>query len=197
MNKNIVPHKLSVTAEMREKIKNQKGMVLWFTGISGSGKSSIANALDLKLNQAGFHSYILDGDNIRSGLNSDLGFSPEDRSENIRRMSEVAALFADAGLIVLTSFISPFEADRTAARRRVQAGRFIEIFVECPLKTAEERDPKGLYKRARNGELKNFTGVDSPYEAPENPELIIDTAKTSVSEAVEAVFNGIQKYLEI
>jgi bifunctional enzyme CysN/CysC len=161
--------------------------VVWFTGLSGSGKSTIANIVERKLHQMGRHTYMLDGDNVRHGLNRDLGFTEEDRVENIRRVAEVSGLMVDAGLIVLVSFISPFRAERRLARERLAEGEFIEVFVDTPIEVAEQRDPKGLYKKARQGELKNFTGIDSPYERPENPEIRIDSTVTSAEEAADIV----------
>ena len=173
--------------------KNQKPRVLWFTGLSGSGKSTIANALEKRLYQDGQHSFLLDGDNVRHGLNKDLGFTDAARVENIRRVGEVAKLMTDAGLIVLTAFISPFQAEREMVRNMLPEGEFIEIFVDTPLAVAEQRDVKGLYKKARAGELKNFTGIDSPYEAPSAPEIHIDTHTTSVEQAVEDIINWLAK----
>jgi bifunctional enzyme CysN/CysC len=161
--------------------------VLWFTGLSGSGKSTIANLVEKKLQAMGRHTYILDGDNVRHGLSRDLGFTDADRVENIRRVAEVARLMADAGLIVLVSFISPFRAERRLARDLTPPGEFLEVFVDTPLAVAEGRDVKGLYKKARAGELKNFTGIDSPYEAPEAPEIHVDTTKVSAAEAAELI----------
>ena len=183
--KNIVWHPHKVSRNDREKIKNQKGVVLWFTGLSGSGKSTIANEVEYLLNKKGFHTYLLDGDNIRHGLNSDLGFDEKDRKENIRRISEVAKLFVDAGLITLTAFISPFIEDRNRAREIV--GDFIEIYIDTPVDECIKRDPKGLYKKALNGEIKNFTGLDSPYEAPENPEIHIKTKNLSPEKAADII----------
>ncbi len=190
------PHK--VTKEDRQKIKGHKSAVIWFTGLSGSGKSTLANELEYKLHSLGVHTYVLDGDNIRHGLNSDLGFSPEDRQENIRRIGEVAKLFVDAGLVVLVSFISPYRRDRKRARSLVEPGEFIEVYVKCPLEVAEQRDPKGLYKKARAGIIQEFTGISAPYEEPENPEIVVETDKLSVEESVEKIFkylvnNGILK----
>ena len=173
--------------------KNQKPRVLWFTGLSGSGKSTIANALEKRLYQDGQHSFLLDGDNVRHGLNKDLGFTDAARVENIRRVGEVAKLMTDAGLIVLTAFISPFQAEREMVRNMLPEGEFIEIFVDTPLAVAEQRDVKGLYKKARAGELKNFTGIDSPYEAPTAPEIHIDTHTTSVEQAVEDIIDWLAK----
>jgi len=173
-------------------IKNQRAAILWFTGLSGAGKSTIANLVEKKLHSLGRHTVLLDGDNIRHGLNRDLGFTPADRVENIRRVAEVARLMADAGLIVLVSFISPFRAERELARSLAEPGEFFEIFVDVPLAVAEQRDVKGLYKKARAGQLKNFTGIDSPYEAPEAPEIRIDAAKTSAAEAAEQIVAAIE-----
>jgi bifunctional enzyme CysN/CysC len=161
--------------------------VLWFTGLSGAGKSTIANLVEKRLHGLGRHTYLLDGDNVRHGLNRDLGFTEADRVENIRRVSEVARLMADAGLIVLVSFISPFRSDRQMARDRVEAGEFVEIYVDAPLAVAEERDVKGLYAKARRGELKNFTGIDSPYEPPEDPEIHIRSDHVSPDAAAESI----------
>lgn len=168
---NIRWHHAKVTAEDRERNKGQRGAALWFTGLSGAGKSTIAAIVDARLVQRGRHSYILDGDNLRFGLCNDLGFSPEDRAENTRRLAEVAALFVDAGLIVLVAAISPYRRDRDHARTRLPAGRFLEVFVDTDLAECERRDPKGLYRRARAGEITGFSGIDAPYERPEAPEL--------------------------
>jgi bifunctional enzyme CysN/CysC len=178
---------LEVDRNAHASIKGQRPAILWFTGLSGAGKSAIANLVEKKLHSLGRHTVLLDGDNIRHGLNRDLGFTPADRVENIRRVAEVAKLMADAGLIVLVAFISPFRHERDMARNLAQPGEFFEIFVDVPLAVAEQRDPKGLYRKARAGELKNFTGIDSPYEAPEMPEIRIDAANTSASEAAETI----------
>jgi bifunctional enzyme CysN/CysC len=161
--------------------------VLWFTGLSGAGKSTIANLVEKKLVRMNRHTFLLDGDNVRHGLNRDLGFSDGDRVENIRRVGEVAKLLTDAGLIVITAFISPFRAERDMVRKMMAAGEFIEIHIDTPLATAESRDVKGLYKQARAGKLKNFTGIDSPYEAPENPEIRVDTTQLSAEEAADLI----------
>jgi bifunctional enzyme CysN/CysC len=176
---------LDVSKDNRAAIKRQKPAVLWFTGLSGAGKSTIANLVEKRLLAEGRHTYLLDGDNVRHGLNKDLGFTEADRIENIRRVAEVARLMADAGLIVLVSFISPFRAERRMAREMMAEGEFLEVFVDTPLSIVESRDVKGLYKKARAGELKNFTGIDSPYEAPEAAEIRIDTTKMSPEEASE------------
>jgi bifunctional enzyme CysN/CysC len=176
-----------VNKEARADLKNQRPCVLWFTGLSGAGKSTIANLLEKRLHALGCHTYALDGDNVRHGLNKDLGFTEADRVENIRRVAEVARLMVDAGLIVLVSFISPFRSERRMARDLVQPGEFLEVFVDTPLAVAESRDPKGLYRKARRGELTNFTGIDSPYERPESPEIHVDTTKVSIEDAADAI----------
>ncbi len=186
---NTVWHLQQVSKQQRAQLKQQKPCLLWYTGLSGSGKSTIANAVDALLYQQGFHSYLLDGDNIRHGLNGDLGFSDEDRIENIRRLTEVAKLFVDAGLIVATAFISPFAADRKNARNKLTEGEFIEIYIDTPLALCEQRDPKGLYKKARAGEIKDFTGIDSLYEVPEKAEIHLKTAELSVDECAQIIVN--------
>ncbi|MFW2134445.1 sulfate adenylyltransferase subunit CysN [Ectothiorhodospira haloalkaliphila] len=186
-SQNIHMQHVDIDKQARGIAKGQKPAVLWFTGLSGAGKSTIANLVEKKLHAAGQHTYLLDGDNVRHGLNRDLGFTDADRVENIRRVAEVARLMADAGLIVLTAFISPFRSERQMARDLMEEGEFIEIFVDTPLDVAEERDPKGLYKKARRGELKNFTGIDSAYEVPESPELHLRAAELSTEEAADAV----------
>jgi len=188
---NVVWHPGNVTREDRQRITGHKGCTVWFTGLSGSGKSTIAVALEKTLWDRGIRSYILDGDNIRHGLNSDLGFSPEDRTENIRRIGEVAKLFTDAGLVAITAFISPYRADRDQVRALMPAD-FIEVFVDCPVDVCEQRDVKGLYKKARAGEIKEFTGVSAPYEAPAAPELVIRSNALSVAESVRAILAQIE-----
>jgi len=183
----IVWHDHKITRAERSVNKNQKPCLLWFTGLSGSGKSTIANALDVALHKRGYHTFLLDGDNVRHGLCSDLGFSDGDREENIRRVGEVCKLFADAGLIVMSAFISPFTSDRRMVRKLFPAGEFIEVFMDTPLETCEERDPKGLYRKARSGEIKHFTGIDSPYEIPSHPELRLDTSTMSVEACVDTL----------
>jgi adenylylsulfate kinase len=184
---NITWHEHKVSRAEREKRNGHKGAVLWFTGLSGSGKSTLANTVDHLLHERGCCSYVLDGDNIRHGLNKDLGFSPEDRTENIRRIGEVARLMADGGVLVSTAFISPYRADRGIARDLNPAGSFVEVFCSCKLDVCEERDPKGLYKKARAGEIKQFTGIDAPYEEPEQPELVIHTDSATVEECADQV----------
>lgn len=188
---NITWHHADVTRTDREKINGHKAVVLWFTGLSGSGKSTLAHAVENALFDRGCRTYVLDGDNIRHGLNKNLGFSPEDREENIRRIGEVSKLFCDAGVIALTAFISPYRADRDKARE-ISADSFIEIYVKCALEVCEQRDPKGLYQKARAGLIPEFTGISAPYEEPENPELVVDTAVESLDESVIKVLN----YLE-
>lgn len=192
-NKNVVWHDHKVTKEKRAAIKNQKPTVLWFTGLSGSGKSTIANAVELTLNELQAHTYLLDGDNVRLGLNKGLTFSDEDRVENIRRIGEVSKLFVDAGTIVLTAFISPFRKDRQQVRELLNHDEFIEVFIDTPLEICESRDPKGLYKKARAGEIKDFTGISSPYEAPENAEIHIKSGELSIDESVQHVLNYLKE----
>ena len=184
MSSNIVWHSHPVDQDSRAEQKGQGPLVIWFTGLSASGKSTIAGALEQILTHQGYHTYLLDGDNVRHGLCKDLGFSDEDRKENIRRVGEVAKLMADAGLIGLAAFISPFRADRQIVRDILPEGRFVEVYVDAPLSVCQDRDPKGLYAKALRGEIKQFTGIDSPYEAPESPEVHIDAGSLSVAEAV-------------
>jgi adenylylsulfate kinase len=186
---NITWHDGQVGKNHREDYLNQKGVIIWFTGLSGSGKSTVAVALEKRLHDSKHLSYRLDGDNIRHGLNKDLGFSPEDRVENIRRIGEVAKLFADAGLIVTTSFISPYKNDRNLVRALVPAGEFIEIYIKCGLETCEKRDPKGLYVKARSGKIPEFTGISAPYEEPDKPEMVLETDKKTVDESVQAIWD--------
>ncbi len=188
-SQNVVWHEHRIAKTQRAGQKSQRPAVLWFTGLSGAGKSSVANALELALFQRGYHSYLLDGDNVRHGLNRDLGFTDEDRVENIRRIGEVARLMADAGLVVLSAFISPFRADRAMVRELMESGEFVEIHVQASLETCESRDPKGLYARARAGAIRNFTGIDSPYEAPEKPEVVLDTESLSIEECVDELLD--------
>ncbi len=188
---NIVWHQTSINRTDREVLLQQKGTVIWLTGLSGSGKSTIASALESKLYQLGKLTYLLDGDNIRHGLNTDLGFNEKDRTENIRRIGEVAKLFVDAGVIVLTAFISPFREDRDSVRRLI-GDDFVEVWVDCSLEICMRRDPKGLYKKAKKGEIKDFTGLDSPYEDPENPEVIIKSHEQDIEVSVNQIIN----YLE-
>ncbi|CAG7630608.1 adenylyl-sulfate kinase [Paenibacillus allorhizosphaerae] len=189
METNITRHPSHITRDHRHRLNMHHSCVLWLTGLSGSGKSTLAYALEKALYHASCRSYVLDGDNIRHGLNQDLGFHPEDRKENIRRIAEVAKLFADAGMIAVTAFISPYRADREMARSIVGEGDFIEIYVKCSLSECERRDPKGLYQKARAGEITQFTGISAPYEPPERPELVIESDRYSVSESVDLILN--------
>lgn len=185
---NITWHDHAITTEEREAKNGHRSAVIWFTGLSGSGKSTVAQELNANLFDRGCQSFVLDGDNVRHGLNKDLGFSPEDREENIRRIGEVATLFAEAGVIAMTAFISPYRADRDKARA-IAGDKFIEVYVKADLSVCEERDPKGLYKKARAGEIPEFTGISAPYEEPENAEIVIDSGKMDVKECVAAVLN--------
>ena len=185
----IVWQKMDIGKNERSIVKNHKPCVMWFTGLNCSGKSTIANALEIKLNKLNYHTYLLDGDNIRHGLNKDLGFSPEDRMENMRRVGEVAKLFVDAGIITLCAFISPFKDTRKAIRSLFENGEFIEVYVYTPLEVCKQRDVKGHYKKALMGEIKGFTGVDSPYEPPENPEIYINTTCLSINEASDMILS--------
>jgi adenylylsulfate kinase len=190
---NIKWHHGKITKEDRVKLMKQKGVTIWLTGLSGAGKSTIAVELEHALLENKHQAYILDGDNIRHGLNKNLGFSPEDRSENIRRIGEVAKLFTDANIITITAFISPYKQDRDNARKLQKEGEFIEVYVKCPLDVCEQRDTKGLYKKARAGEVKEFTGISAPYEEPLNPEITIDTSKMSVEEATRVILGYLEK----
>jgi len=190
---NVIYHHASVTRQRRNKLNEHRSVVLWFTGLSGSGKSTLAHALEEKLYQKGCRTFVLDGDNVRHGLNSNLDFSESGRTENIRRISEVSKLMLESGLIVMTAFISPFNKDRNEARKLISSDDFIEVYCKASLEICETRDVKGLYKRARAGEIKNYTGIDSPYEVPENPELIIDTDNQSLEDSVTTIL----RFLEI
>jgi len=189
---NITWHEHQVSKSDRCDLNGHRGAVLWFTGLSACGKSTVANTVDHLLHARGIHSIVLDGDNVRHGLNKNLGFSAEDRAENIRRVGEVAKLFADAGILTLTAFISPYAADRQKARELLDDGEFIEIYVNASLETCEERDPKGLYKKARAGEIKGFTGIDDPYEAPEKAEMTLDANLKSIDELAQEVVDYLQ-----
>ncbi|WP_210447106.1 adenylyl-sulfate kinase [Vibrio crassostreae] len=193
VSNDVVWHNSTVTHQDRVQQKQQKPVVLWFTGLSGSGKSTVANAVESRLLSLNKHSYLLDGDNVRHGLNKDLGFSDTDRIENIRRIGEVAKLFVDAGSIVLTAFISPFIADRQQVRDLMGKGQFLEVFIDTPLEVCEQRDPKGLYKKARAGEIKHFTGIDSAYEAPVSPEIRVETANQSIEDCAIFVVNQLSE----
>ena len=193
MERFIIPHEHEITKGDRRSLNNHGSLILWFTGLPSSGKSTIANELEKKLITLGTRTYILDGDNVRMGLCKDLGFSEEDRGENIRRIGEVSKLFIDAGCIVLSAFVSPYIKDRDAVRELVEEGEFVEVFVDAPLEVCEERDVKGLYKKAREGIIKGFTGIDDPYEAPLNPEITIDTSELSLDEGVKDIFDYLEK----
>lgn len=190
----VVWHDFELTKITRAKQKHQRPCILWFTGLSASGKSTTANALEQRLYELDHHTYLLDGDNVRHGLNKDLGFSDSDRVENIRRIGEMAKLFTDSGLIVLSAFISPFRADRQMVRDLVDEGEFIEIHMATPLAVCEERDPKGLYKKARQGEIKNFTGIDSAYEPPEQPEITLNTSEMEVEACVDKIIAYLKQH---
>ena len=189
---NVIYHQASVTRQRRNKLNNHRSIVLWFTGLSGSGKSTLAHAVEEKLFQKGCRTFVLDGDNVRHGLNSNLDFSEAGRTENIRRISEVSKLMLESGLIVMTAFISPIKKDRNEAKKLISSDDFIEIYCKASLEVCENRDVKGLYKRARSGEIKNYTGIDSPYEEPENPELIIDTDNQSLEDSVSTILNFLE-----
>lgn len=184
---NIHWHKSEVHRVDREELMGHRGFTIWFTGLSASGKSTLAVALEVALYEKGYHTYIMDGDNIRHGLNRNLGFSPQDRTENIRRIGEVARLFRDTGIINMTAFISPYRTDRQMARSLCEDDCFIEVYVDCPLEVCEQRDPKGMYKKARTGQLKEFTGISAPYEPPENPEIHLHTDKMTIDECVRTI----------
>ncbi|MFO6423663.1 adenylyl-sulfate kinase [Motilimonas sp. KMU-193] len=193
-DENVVWHEHAIDKQARSEQKKQKACVLWFTGLSGAGKSTVAGAVEQRLHQLGVHTYLLDGDNVRHGLCGDLGFSDDDRKENIRRVGEVAKLMVDAGLIVLTAFISPHRAEREMVRELLPQGEFNEVYVDVPLDICEQRDPKGLYKKARAGEITNFTGIDSVYEAPQNPEITVENGERPLSEAVEQIIQYLEQH---
>ncbi|MCH8553653.1 MAG: adenylyl-sulfate kinase [Schleiferiaceae bacterium] len=191
----IIPHNHTIGTENRSQLLGHEPLVVWFTGLSGSGKSTLANLLEQQLHASGILTYILDGDNVRKGLNSDLDFSDVSRVENIRRIGEVANLMADAGLVVLSAFISPFQSDRDMVRSRVGSQRFLEVFVDCPLEVCEQRDVKGLYQKARAGEISSFTGISSPFEAPQHPDLVVKTNESSQEECLNQLLNKIKPLL--
>ena len=197
MKENIISHQFNIGREQRSKLNKHSSFLLWFTGLSGSGKSTIANDVEKALHLKGIHSYTLDGDNVRKGLNNNLTFSPEDRQENIRRIAEVANLMVDAGLVVLAAFVSPYKEDREMIKNTVGNVNFVEIFVDTPIAECERRDVKGLYAKARKGLIKDFTGVNAPYEAPENPDLRIDTTEVTVQEAVAVILKKIEPKFKI
>jgi adenylylsulfate kinase len=189
----IYPIKTKVSKQQREELMNQRAKLIWFTGLSGSGKSTLAVQLEAQLHELGFKTYLLDGDNVRAGLNKDLSFTDEGRIENIRRIGEVSKLLLDAGVVVLSAFISPFQADREQVRTIIGLENYIEIFVDAPLEVCEQRDVKGLYKKARAGEVKNFTGIDSPYEAPTNPDMVLETGVLSIDESVGKLIEFVKR----
>ncbi len=191
-NNNVIWHHATVTRERRETQNSHKSFVLWFTGLSGSGKSTLAHAVEEKLHETGHRTFVFDGDNVRHGLNKDLGFSQEDRKENIRRIGEMCKLFIEAGVIALTAFISPYKEDRNMIRQMVNEGDFIEIYCDCSLEICERRDVKGMYARARRGEITSFTGISAPYEVPDNPEIIPDTGHTTLEECVNKIIEYLQ-----
>jgi len=197
MQENIIPNQFSVSKNQRSQLNNHGSFLIWFTGLSGSGKSTIANALEKELHKMNIRTYLLDGDNVRKGLNSDLSFSPADRRENIRRIAEVSSLMIDGGLVVLSAFISPYKNDREFVKNTVKDENFIQIFVDTPLAVCKTRDPKGFYIKAEKGLIKNFTGISAPYETPENPDLKIDTTTTGISEAVKLIIQKIKPKLEL
>jgi adenylylsulfate kinase len=192
MSTNIYPIKTKVSREQREGLLNQRATLIWFTGLSGSGKSTLAVQLEAQLHALGFKTYLLDGDNVRAGLNKDLGFTDEARVENIRRIGEVSKLLLDSGIVVLSAFISPFKADRSQVREIVGAGNYVEVFVDTPLEVCEQRDVKGLYKKARAGEIKNFTGIDSPYERPDHADVTIPTHQMGIDDSLTLLLNFIK-----
>ena len=194
---NIIPQHYTITSKKRAVLKQHKPLVVWFTGLSGSGKSTIANLVEKELFEMGIHTYSLDGDNIRGGLNNNLGFTQEDRTENLRRIAEVAKLFLDSGIVVLSAFITPLKADRELIKNIIGASNFIEIFVNTSLEECERRDVKGLYAKARAGEIKNFTGINAPFEIPFNPEMILETEKENLVESAQKVLNKIQPKLRL
>ncbi|WP_339698200.1 adenylyl-sulfate kinase [uncultured Marixanthomonas sp.] len=197
MKENIIPHEFKITKTERAEIKGHNSFLLWFTGLSGSGKSTIANAVEQELYKQKIHTYTLDGDNVRKGLNNDLTFTPEDRTENIRRIAEVANLFVKAGVVVLAAFVSPYKKDREMIKKTVKDVNFVEIFIDTPIEECEKRDVKGLYAKARKGLINDFTGINAPYEAPDKATITIDTTKVSVSESVEIILKAIQPKLEL
>lgn len=192
----IIPHNHQVTAEDRHRMNGHDSFVIWFIGLSGSGKSTLASALEKELYERGMHTYILDGDNVRSGLNKDLDFSEASRKENIRRIGEVAKLMIDAGVITLTAFISPFEEERQLVKNVLGANRYVEVYIDCPIEECEKRDVKGLYQKARNGEISNFTGISSPFEIPQNPDVAVPTHKISIEEGVAMILKTIEGKLK-
>jgi len=197
MNKNVIQQDYNVTVQDRRAQNNHNSLLIWFTGLSGSGKSTLANQLEVHLHKENLKTYVLDGDNIRRGLNTDLDFTPEGRKENLRRIAETAKLFIDAGVVTLAAFISPLEKDRNKIREIVGKDNFIEVYVEASVSTCEERDVKGLYQKARNGEIKNFTGISAPYEAPTNPDVLVNSEKESIAECIQVIMDKIKTKLQL
>jgi adenylylsulfate kinase len=197
MQENIIPHQFTVSKKQRSNINGHSSFLIWFTGLSGSGKSTIANALDYKLNKSKVHTYLLDGDNVRKGINMDLSFSPEDRTENIRRIAEISNLMIDAGLVVLSAFVSPYKKDRMMVKNKVKDVSFVEVFIDTPLSECIKRDTKGLYAKAKKGIIKDFTGINAPYESPDNPDVTIDTTKLTIDQAVNMILKKIEPKLEL
>jgi adenylylsulfate kinase len=197
MSKNVIPHEYQISKEDRQKAKSHKSFLLWFTGLSGSGKSTIANVVEQELYNLGVNTYTLDGDNIRKGINNDLSFSPEDRTENIRRIAEISNLMIDAGLVTLAAFVSPYKKDRENIKSIVKDVNFVEVYINTSVEECERRDVKGLYKKARAGEIKNMTGISARYEAPENPDIEIETEKVSVETAVKQILDYIRPKLQL
>lgn len=195
MAKNIVWHNQRVSHEKHEELNGHRGLCIWFTGLSGAGKSTLANAVEQQLFSEGIHTYLLDGDNVRHGLCQDLGFDAASREENVRRVANVANLFADAGVVTITALISPFRRDRRRAREIMRAGTFVEVYVKCPIDVCMERDPKGLYQKAKSGQIKDFTGISSPYEEPEAAEITVDTSENSIEDCVEQIMQKIRPFL--
>ncbi len=197
MQENVIPHDFKITKKKRSELKKHNSFLIWFTGLSGSGKSTIANAVEQELYTQKIHTYTLDGDNVRKGLNNDLTFTPEDRTENIRRIAETANLFVEAGIVVLAAFVSPYKNDRQLIKETVKDVNFVEIFIDTPIEECEKRDVKGLYAKARKGLIKDFTGINAPYEAPDDATITIDTTEVSVSESVEIIMKAIKPKLEL
>ncbi|MCB9747031.1 MAG: adenylyl-sulfate kinase [Candidatus Omnitrophica bacterium] len=192
MNENIIPHEAIIKKQDRWRLNQHKSVILWFTGLSGSGKSTLSHKLEAALYERGVRTYVLDGDNVRKGMNKDLGFAPEDRKENIRRIGEMTKLFMDCGIIMMTAFISPYREDRAMVRSLVEKSEFVEVYMKCSVDVCERRDVKGLYKKARAGEIKNFTGISAPYEEPQNPEIVIESDAMTLDESVAKIV----QYLE-
>ncbi|WP_304036728.1 adenylyl-sulfate kinase [Mesonia mobilis] len=197
MNKNVIQQDYNVSVEHRRKQNKHNSLLIWFTGLSGSGKSTLANQVEVALHEQGLRTYVLDGDNIRRGLNTDLDFTPEGRKENLRRIAEAAKLFIDAGVVTLAAFISPLQKDREKIKQIVGKENFIEIYVKASVETCEKRDVKGLYQKARNGEIKNFTGISAPYEEPENPDVIVNSEKETIAESIQIIMDQIKTKLEL